>query len=76
MACAPYSLSITELKTAVESGTRKLLDGGSLRYCPPSAGGWGIIRVGLLVPESIMLFVSPAGCGRHGAIAGLQLGFR
>lgn len=73
---SPYSFSIQELNTEPGTGDMKLLDGCSLRYCPPSAGGWGIIRVGLLVPESIMLFVSPAGCGRHGAIAGLQLGFR
>jgi nitrogenase molybdenum-cofactor synthesis protein NifE len=46
-----------------------------LKYAAPGSGGWGIVRVGLLVPESVMLFVAPAGCGRHGAIAGYLLGY-
>lgn len=68
--------TVGELNNNMKAGGEKLVNNQSLRYCSPSSGGWGIIRVGLLVPQSIMLFVSPAGCGRHGAIAGLQLGFR
>ncbi len=72
----PFCLSVCELGSTGSSDRRRVMPPNYLHYCPPSAGGWGIIRVGLLVPESVMLFVSPAGCGRHGAIAGIQLGFK
>ena len=72
----PFCLSITELGNTGGRDRKRIMPPSHLHYCPPSAGCWGIIRVGLLVPESIMLFVSPAGCGRHGAIAGIQLGFK
>jgi nitrogenase molybdenum-cofactor synthesis protein NifE len=71
-----FQVSIGELGASSSHWQQKIAPPGCLHYCPPSAGGWGIIRVGLLVPDSIMLFVSPAGCGRHGAIAGIQLGFK
>jgi nitrogenase molybdenum-cofactor synthesis protein NifE len=48
----------------------------SFHYTSVGCGGWGIVRVGLLVPESGLLFVGPPGCGRHGAIAGIQCGFK
>ena len=71
-----FSLSINEVGMSSTHWELKVMPGNCLHYCPPSAGGWGIIRVGLLVPESALLFVAPAGCGRHGAIAGIQLGFK
>ncbi len=71
-----FCLSIGDLSGVSDLERKRVMPSCNLHYCPPSAGGWGIIRVGLLVPESVMLFVSPAGCGRHGAIAGLQLGFK
>lgn len=40
----------------------------TLHYTSPAHGGWGIVRVGMLVPESVQLFVCPFACGRHGAI--------
>ena len=43
-------------------------------YCAPTHGGWGVIRTAMLVPEMYMLFVSPAACGRHGAIAAIEQG--
>ncbi len=52
------------------------VSGSCLHYCAPSAGGWGIVRIALLVPESVMLFIAPHGCGRHGAVASMQLGYR
>lgn len=70
-----FQLSIGKLGDTVSDWKRKVTP-DCLHYCPASAGGWGIIRVGLLVPESVMLFVSPNGCGRHGAIAGIQHGFK
>lgn len=41
----------------------------SLHYASPAHGGWGVVKVGHLVPDSYQLFVSPAACGRHGALA-------
>lgn len=71
-----FHLSIGEIGNTGFNRQHKLMPSDCLHYCPASAGGWGIVRVGLLVPESVMLLVSPAGCGRHGAIAALQLGFK
>ncbi|MBT9165808.1 MAG: Light-independent protochlorophyllide reductase subunit B [Chloroflexi bacterium] len=76
MSSNAFYLPISEVGGVGSHWQRKVMPSNCLHYCPPSAGGWGIIRVGLLVPESVMLFVSPAGCGRHGAIAGIQLGFK
>jgi hypothetical protein len=47
-----------------------------LHYCSPAHGGWGVVRVALLVPESYLLFVCPSACGRHGAIAAIEQGYR
>ena len=41
----------------------------SLHYASPAHGGWGVLKAGQLIPESYHLFVSPAACGRHGALA-------
>jgi len=41
----------------------------SLFYSSPAHGGWGVLKIAQLVPESYQLFVSPAACGRHGALA-------
>jgi hypothetical protein len=48
----------------------------TLHFCSPAHGGWGVVRVALLVPESYLLFVCPAACGRHGAIAAIEQGYR
>ncbi|MDR1430326.1 MAG: nitrogenase component 1 [Spirochaetaceae bacterium] len=45
-------------------------------YSSPAHGGWGIVRVGMLVPESCQLFVCPSACGRHGAISAKQHGYK
>jgi hypothetical protein len=50
--------------------------GAALHYCSPAHGGWGMIKVALLVPEVHLLFVCPAACGRHGAIAAIEQGYR
>jgi nitrogenase molybdenum-cofactor synthesis protein NifE len=71
-----FQLSIDALGNTGENWRNRIMPPESLHFCPASAGGWGIIRVGLLVPESGLLFVAPAGCGRHGAIAGIQCGFK
>ena len=41
----------------------------SLHYTSPAHGGWGVLKTAQLIPESYHLFVSPAACGRHGALA-------
>lgn len=48
----------------------------TLHYCSPVHGGWGVVRTALLVPESYLLFVCPAACGRHGAIAAIEQGYK
>jgi nitrogenase molybdenum-cofactor synthesis protein NifE len=71
-----FQLTIGELGDPGAHWQRRIMPSQHLHYCPASAGTWGILRVGLLVPESVMLLASPAACARHGAIAGIQLGFK
>ncbi len=40
----------------------------SLHYSSPAHGGWGVLKAAQLIPDSYFLFVSPAACGRHGAL--------
>lgn len=47
-----------------------------LEYTCPSHGGWGMVRTGMLVPESYQLFVCPSACGRHGALGAVKQGFK
>ena len=44
--------------------------GKTIQYVSPAHGGWGMVRIGALVPESHQLFVAPFACGRHGALGG------
>ena len=46
----------------------------TLHYSSPAHGGWGVVRMGHLLPESYQLFISPAACGRHGAIGACMQG--
>ena len=48
----------------------------TLQYVSPAHGGWGVIRVAALIPESQMLFVCPFACGRHGALGGIMNGIK
>lgn len=47
-----------------------------LCYSSPANGGWGIIRVGALIPGSHLLFVCPSACFRHGALGAIQHGYK
>lgn len=47
-----------------------------LHYCSPAHGGWGVVRVAMLVPEIQVLFVCPSGCGRHGALGAIETGHK
>ncbi|MBE5880499.1 MAG: oxidoreductase [Lachnospiraceae bacterium] len=44
----------------------------TLHYSSPANGGRGIVRTGMLIPESVELFVCPFACGRHGAISAVK----
>lgn len=48
----------------------------SLEYTCPSHGGWGMVRIGMLIPESHQIFVCPSACGRHGALGAIQQGLK
>ncbi len=48
----------------------------TLHYSSPGHGDWGVVRVGMLAPESVQLFVCPAACGRHGALGAMKQGFK
>jgi nitrogenase molybdenum-iron protein alpha/beta subunit len=48
----------------------------TLHYSSPAHGDWGIVQIGMLVPESYQLFVCPSACGRHAAIGAMQHGLK
>jgi hypothetical protein len=48
----------------------------TLHFCSPAHGGWGVVRIACLLPETQLLFVCPEACGRHGAIAAIEHGYR
>ncbi|UKI16282.1 MAG: hypothetical protein L6V87_11680 [Ruminococcus sp.] len=48
----------------------------TLHYVSPSHGGWGVVRIAALVPESHHLFVCPFACGRHTALGGEMNGIK
>ncbi|WP_085832422.1 nitrogenase component 1 [Clostridium merdae] len=48
----------------------------TLHYATPAHGGWGVVRIGMLAPESYQLFISPFACGRHGALGILKQGLK
>lgn len=48
----------------------------TLYYNSPGHGGWGIIRVAALIPESHLLFICPSACFRHGSLGAVQHGYK
>ena len=50
--------------------------GKTLHYVSPAHGGWGMVRIAALIPESYQLFVAPFACGRHGALGGILNGVK
>lgn len=50
--------------------------GNTLQYVSPAHGGWGMVRIAALIPESHQLFVAPFACGRHGALGGALNGIK
>ena len=48
----------------------------TLNYSSPGHGGWGIIRVAALIPQSHQMFICPSACFRHGALGAVQHGYK
>ena len=48
----------------------------TLDYVSAAHGGWGIVRMAALVPESHLLFVCPEACGRHNALGSALFGLK
>ncbi len=48
----------------------------TIRYESPAHGGWGLVRMAGLLPESHMLFYTPAACGRHSSLGALSNGIK
>jgi hypothetical protein len=69
-------LSIAELAVGPERVLGKDASQATLHFCSPAHGGWGVVRAALLVPEAHLLFVCPPACGRHGAIAAIEQGYK
>ena len=47
----------------------------TLSYNSPGANGFGVKRAGLVIPESVMLLVSPGCCGRNSTILSAEGGY-
>lgn len=73
---ATDSLTLGELSADPSRVLGTEASDSTLHYCSPAHGGWGVVRAALLVPESYLLFACPAACGRHGAIAAIEQGFK
>jgi hypothetical protein len=69
-------LELSDLAVKPERMLGTAASQAALHYCSPAHGGWGVIKVALLVPEVHLLFVCPSACGRHGAIAAIEQGYR
>lgn len=48
----------------------------TLHYSSPANGDRGVVRTGMMVPESVQLFICPFACGRHGAIGAVKQNFK
>jgi len=71
-----FYVPIGELEDFISQKQTKVITRNCLKYVSPHPSGGCIVRFQLLVPESIVVFVAPSGCGRHGAIAGIQQGYK
>lgn len=63
----PQSITIQELADITLSPGRytRIMPGKQLKYAAPGVDGLGLSFLSLMVPESVVLFVAPAGCARH-----------
>ncbi len=80
----PYSISVAELKELgkdnipgefVPSCHLIYSSPATLSYNSPGAIGFGVKRAALVIPESVMLLVAPACCGRNSTILSSEEGY-
>lgn len=80
----PYSITIGELAAAgpnhipnqvISNNHLVYSSPATLSYNAPGAQGFGVKRAGLVLPESIMLLISPGCCGRNTTILGDDGGY-
>jgi len=71
-----YWIPIGKLKTEIVDRAGRIYKNNELHHCTPLVGGYGIVKVAALVPQSKVLFVTPMGCARHGALAAHASGVR
>lgn len=82
MAKGAYSITIEEL-AELGSVPKEFISGehlvysspATLSYNSPGAQGFGVKRAGLVIPESVMLVVAPACCGRNTTILADEGGY-
>ena len=79
-----YYITIEELLKSAELRIPGELQSGehliysspaTLSYNSPGAQGFGVKRAGLVIPESIMLLIAPACCGRNTTILADEGGY-
>lgn len=71
----PQYLTITELaQRPAKNLYTRIMPRKHLKYCAPGVEGMCLVQFSLLVPESAVLFVAPAGCARHVAMHSYRLG--
>ena len=69
-------MSIRDLDYSGHHWMKKIMPDDALHYVPPYGGGWGIARMVLQVPESILLMPAPPVCARIAALRQLRLEYR
>lgn len=79
-----YSISVKELsELGKDNIPEEFIPGchliysspATLVYNSPGAIGFGVKRAGLVLPESVMLLLGPACCGRNSTILGAEEGY-
>lgn len=84
MAREAYYVTVRQLAEAGPGGVPAEMISGehliysspaTLSYNSPGAQGFGVKRAGLVIPESVMLLVSPACCGRNTTILADEGGY-
>ncbi len=72
----PVYLTMKELaEIPLQTGRyTRIIPGRHLKYAAPGVDGLGLSSFSLLLPESVTLFISPAGCARHVKMRAFDLG--
>ena len=72
----PVSMTMKELSEIPLQAGRytRIIPGRHLKYAAPGVDGLGLSSFSLLLPESVTLFISPAGCARHVKMRAFDIG--